>query len=51
VETGERQLEKGQWYRIPIWVGSYKTESGDVRIQYNTFKDNPPVKLVAPAAK
>jgi hypothetical protein len=51
VETGEMKLDKGHWYRIPIWVNTYQPEGGPVRVQYNTFKDNPPVKIAAPAAK
>ncbi|UQZ89580.1 hypothetical protein C4J81_10335 [Deltaproteobacteria bacterium Smac51] len=50
VETNQ-ELARGQWYRIPVYVSTFKTANGDVRIQYNTYKDNPPVKIAAPAPK
>lgn len=51
VETGEVELTKGHWYRIPVWVNTYTTQGGESRSQLNTFKDSPPVKLNPPAGK
>lgn len=50
VETGEEQLQKGQWYRIPVWVECWTPEGGQPPVQYHTYKNNPPVKIAAPGS-